>query len=124
MQDDSKLRRDPTAANQVISELRADNQANRTHIRSLAGMFDVLAETNPALAQMWQVVRSAITPDSTPEEQADIEQRADHRSSEIFDDINLNNLALFRLCILYFEYYYILDNVLWYIIFFFKIFQI
>ncbi|KAL0655128.1 hypothetical protein Bca4012_075712 [Brassica carinata] len=62
MQDDSKLRRDLTAANQVISELQADNQANRTHIRSLAGMFDVLSETNPALAQMWQVVHSAITP--------------------------------------------------------------
>ncbi|KAH0904321.1 hypothetical protein HID58_043824, partial [Brassica napus] len=34
----------------VISELRADNQANRTHIRSITGMFDVLAEKNPALA--------------------------------------------------------------------------
>ncbi|KAF3604027.1 hypothetical protein F2Q69_00035887 [Brassica cretica] len=61
-----------TAANRVISELRADNQANRTHIRSIAGMFDVLAETNPALAAMWQNVRPTINPDPTPEEQADL----------------------------------------------------
>ncbi|KAF3604021.1 hypothetical protein F2Q69_00035889 [Brassica cretica] len=79
------------AANRVISELRTDNQANRTHIRSIAGMFDVLAETNPALAAMWQNVRPTINPDSTPEEQADLEQRSVHHSAEIFDDINLNN---------------------------------
>ncbi|KAF3598345.1 hypothetical protein F2Q69_00036553 [Brassica cretica] len=71
--------------------LRADNQANRTHIRSIAGMFDVLAETNPALAQMCQNVRPTINPDPTPEEQTDLEQRSAHRSAEIFDDINLNN---------------------------------
>ncbi|KAL0668867.1 hypothetical protein Bca4012_031571 [Brassica carinata] len=91
MQDDSQLWTDLTAANRVISELRTDNQANRTHIRSIAGMFDVLAETNPVLAAMWQNVRPTINPDSTPEEQADLEQRSVHHSAEIFDDINLNN---------------------------------
>lgn len=40
-------------ANQVISELQTDNHANRNHIRAMVGMFDVIAETNPALAQMW-----------------------------------------------------------------------
>ncbi|KAL0689383.1 hypothetical protein Bca4012_089061 [Brassica carinata] len=54
-------------------------------------MFDVLAETNPALAAMWQNVRPTINPDPTPEEQADLEQRSVHHSAEIFDDINLNN---------------------------------
>ncbi|WZZ52429.1 hypothetical protein YC2023_052536 [Brassica napus] len=39
-------------------------------------MFDVLAETNPALAAMWQNVRPTINPDPTPEEQADLEQRS------------------------------------------------
>ena len=112
MQDYSQLRTDLTAANQVISELRANNQANRTHIMSLAGMFNILVDTNPALANMCQAVRPTINLDPTPEEQANIEQRAAHRSSEIFDDINLNNLILIRLCILYFEYYSILDNVL------------
>ncbi|KAF2564297.1 hypothetical protein F2Q70_00017622 [Brassica cretica] len=66
--DDSQIRADFTAANKVISELRADNKANRTHIRSLAGMFDVLAETNPGLGQMWQAVRPTINPDPTLEE--------------------------------------------------------
>ncbi|KAF2596865.1 hypothetical protein F2Q68_00010480 [Brassica cretica] len=80
------------SANRVISELRADSQANRIHIRSIAGMFEVLAETNPALAAMWQNVRPTINPDPTLEEQADLEQRSSvHHSAEIFDDINLNN---------------------------------
>ena len=91
MQGDSQLWVDLTAVNKVISELWAGNQANRTHIRSIAGMFDVLAETNPALAQMWQNVRPTINPDPTPKEQTDLEQRSAHRSAEIFDDINLNN---------------------------------
>ncbi|KAF3536156.1 hypothetical protein F2Q69_00023139 [Brassica cretica] len=92
MVDDSQLQTDLTAANRVISELRADSQANRIHIRSIAGMFDVLAETNPALASMWQNVRPTINPDPTLEEQADLEQRSSvHHSAEIFDDINLNN---------------------------------
>ncbi|WZZ35208.1 hypothetical protein YC2023_018609 [Brassica napus] len=60
--------------------------------QSIAGMFDVLAETNPALAAMWQNVRPTINPDPTLEEQADLEQRSSvHHSAEIFDDINLNN---------------------------------
>ncbi|KAF2554178.1 hypothetical protein F2Q68_00036674 [Brassica cretica] len=91
MHDDSKLRTDLMAANQVILELWADKHANGTHIMSLAGMFDNVVETNPALAQMWQAVRPTINPDPTPEKQADLEQRAAHRSSEIFDYINLNN---------------------------------
>ncbi|KAG2247596.1 hypothetical protein Bca52824_087224 [Brassica carinata] len=91
MRDNSQLRTDLTAANRVISELRGDNQTNRTHIRSIAGMFDVLAETNPALAAMWQNVRPTINPDPTLEEQTDLEQRSVHHSAEIFDDINLNN---------------------------------
>ena len=40
-------------AKQVISELQTDNQANRNHIRAMVGMFNVIAETNSALAQMW-----------------------------------------------------------------------
>ncbi|KAF2541070.1 hypothetical protein F2Q68_00031006 [Brassica cretica] len=91
MRDNSQLQTDLTAANRVISELRGDNQTNRTHIRSIAGMFDVLAETNPALAAMWQNVRPTINPDPTLEEQTDLEQRSVHHSAEIFDDINLNN---------------------------------
>ncbi|KAG2301405.1 hypothetical protein Bca52824_030056 [Brassica carinata] len=89
MHDDSQLQTDLTAANQVISELRADNQASRTRLRSIAGMFDVLADTN--LAAMWQNVRPTINPNPTPEEQAELEQRSIHHSAEIFDDINLDN---------------------------------
>ena len=103
MQDDSQLHTDLTAANQAISELRADNQANKTHITSLVGMF-ILVETNPTLANMWQAARPTVNSNPTPEEQADIEQRAPQRSSEIFDDINLNNQILFRLYILYFVF--------------------
>ena len=50
MQDNSQLRTDLTSANQVISELRTDNRAKRTHIRDMAVMFDVIVDTNPALA--------------------------------------------------------------------------
>lgn len=49
---DSQLQTYLTAAKLVISELRTDNHANRSHIRAMAAMFDVIAETNLALAQM------------------------------------------------------------------------
>lgn len=52
MHEDSQLRTDLTAVSQVISKLRTDNQASMTHIRAMTGMFNVIAEINPALAQM------------------------------------------------------------------------
>ncbi|KAF2597430.1 hypothetical protein F2Q68_00011916 [Brassica cretica] len=72
-------------------QYEADYQPHRTRLRSIAGMFDVLADTNPALAAMWQNVRPTINSNPTPEEQAELEQRSIHHSAEIFDDINLDN---------------------------------
>ena len=60
--DDSQIRADFTAANKVISELRADNKANRTHIRSLVGMFDVLAEKTRVLDRCGKLYVQPLTP--------------------------------------------------------------
>ncbi|CAH8294440.1 unnamed protein product [Eruca vesicaria subsp. sativa] len=62
-----------------------------SHIRAMAEMFDVIAETNPTLAQMWRSRRSTINPDPTPEEQATAEQAAEEHTSQFFENINLNN---------------------------------
>ena len=82
---DSSLRRDLTAANRVIDE-------HRDKFRVMANMFDLMLETNPnpTLASTWQTLRPTFVPDPTPEEQADLERRADQHSSDFFDDINLN----------------------------------
>uniref|UniRef100_M4F351 Uncharacterized protein n=1 Tax=Brassica campestris TaxID=3711 RepID=M4F351_BRACM len=75
----------------TIEQDKNFEKANMTHIRAMAGMFDVIAETNPALAQMWHTVRPNINLDPTPEEQTDIEQQAEQHNFQLFDDINLNN---------------------------------
>ncbi|KAL0695801.1 hypothetical protein Bca4012_062981 [Brassica carinata] len=41
-------------------------------------------------ARMWQTLCPTFDPEPTPEEQADLERRADQHSSDFFDDINLN----------------------------------
>ncbi|KAF2596291.1 hypothetical protein F2Q68_00008166 [Brassica cretica] len=60
----------------------------------MANMFDMMIETtpnvNPALCSRWQSQRPNFIPDPTPEEQADLEGRADEHSSDLFDEINLN----------------------------------
>ncbi|KAL0733694.1 hypothetical protein Bca4012_009904 [Brassica carinata] len=46
---------------------------------------------NPSVASAWQNIRSSFAgPDPTPEEQTDMERRADERTSDLFDEINLN----------------------------------
>ncbi|KAF3602979.1 hypothetical protein F2Q69_00036115 [Brassica cretica] len=60
----------------------------------MANMFDMMIETNPnvnlALASRWQSLHPTFVPERTPEEQADLERRADEHSSDLFDEINLN----------------------------------
>lgn len=90
-QEESQLEAELRRANQVISTLQTDGEANRTHIRTMAEMFDIIAETNPAFASMWAPRRATINPDPTPQEQANAEQAADEHGSQFFDDINLNN---------------------------------
>ncbi|KAH0922742.1 hypothetical protein HID58_022760 [Brassica napus] len=45
---------------------------------------------NPALASRWQSICPTFVSEPTPEEQADLERRADEHSSDLFDEINLN----------------------------------
>ncbi|WZZ35118.1 hypothetical protein YC2023_018519 [Brassica napus] len=71
-----------TVANNVIAE-------NMNQIRAMAATFDLIAEENPALWQMWQQIRLTINRDCTPEDQAELERQADHHSSELRDDLNL-----------------------------------
>ncbi|KAF2569453.1 hypothetical protein F2Q70_00026751 [Brassica cretica] len=40
--------------------------------------------------QQWQSLCPSFIPEPTPEEQADLERRADEHSSDLFDEINLN----------------------------------
>ncbi|KAF3484846.1 hypothetical protein F2Q69_00055246 [Brassica cretica] len=60
----------------------------------MANMFDLMIETtpniNPALASMWQSLRTSFVPEPTPAEQADLERRADDHSFDLFDEIKLN----------------------------------
>uniref|UniRef100_M4FGS9 Uncharacterized protein n=1 Tax=Brassica campestris TaxID=3711 RepID=M4FGS9_BRACM len=52
-QEESQLQADLTAANNVIWELQ-----NRTQIRAMASMFDLIADSNLVLGQMWRECRS------------------------------------------------------------------
>ncbi|KAG2282671.1 hypothetical protein Bca52824_053891 [Brassica carinata] len=87
MEEESSLRRDLTAAKEVIAD-------HRDKFACLANMFNMMIETtpnvNPALASRWQSLRLSFIPEPTPEEQADLERRADEHSSDLFDEINLN----------------------------------
>ncbi|KAH0862799.1 hypothetical protein HID58_080010 [Brassica napus] len=44
----------------------------------------------PPQQPRWQSLRPSFIPEPTPEEQADLERRADEHSSDLFDEINLN----------------------------------
>ena len=87
MEEESSLRRDLTAAKEVIAD-------HRDKFACLANMIDVMIETtpnvNPALASRWQSLRPSFIPEPTPEEHADLERRADEHSSDLFGEINLN----------------------------------
>ena len=87
MEEESSLRRDLTAAKEVIAD-HSDKFA------CMANMFDMMIETttniNPALASRWQSLRPSFIPEPTPEEQTDLERRANEHSSDLFDEINLN----------------------------------
>ncbi|KAG2255761.1 hypothetical protein Bca52824_075055 [Brassica carinata] len=87
MEEESSLRRGLTAAKEVIAD-------HRDKLACMANMFDMMIETtpnvNPALASRWQSLRPSFIPEPTPEEQTDLERRADEHSSDLFDEINLN----------------------------------
>ncbi|KAL0682205.1 hypothetical protein Bca4012_049052 [Brassica carinata] len=87
MEEESSLRRDLTAAKEVIAD-------HMDKFACMANMFDMMIETTPnvntALASRWQSLRPNFIPETTPEEQADLERRADGHSSHLFDEINLN----------------------------------
>lgn len=85
----SQLRADLTAANNVVSELWADNQDNMSQIRAMAGMFNLIMETTSVLAREWRNVRLNINCDPTPEERAELERQTENRTSKLFDDLNL-----------------------------------
>ncbi|WZY77916.1 hypothetical protein YC2023_024300 [Brassica napus] len=78
---------DLTAAKEVIAD-------HRDKFACMANMFDMMIETtpnvNPALVSRWQSLRPSFFSEPTPEEQADLERRADEHSSDLFDEINLN----------------------------------
>ncbi|KAG5393736.1 hypothetical protein IGI04_023699, partial [Brassica rapa subsp. trilocularis] len=74
----------PTVESYIVTDLFA----------CMENMFDMMIETtpnvNPALASRWQSIRPTFVSEPTPEEQADLERRADEHSSDLFDEINLN----------------------------------
>ncbi|KAF3513862.1 hypothetical protein F2Q69_00007840 [Brassica cretica] len=69
-------------------------QQPRDKFAVMANMFDMMIETNPnvnpALVSRWQSLCPTFIPERTPEEQADLERRANEHSSDLFDEINLN----------------------------------
>ncbi|KAG2329471.1 hypothetical protein Bca52824_000651 [Brassica carinata] len=56
----------------------------------MTNMFDLMVESNPALANTWQTLRPTFIPNPTPEEPADLEQRVEQHDSDLFDEIKLN----------------------------------
>ena len=87
MEEESSLSRDLTAAKEVIAD-------HSDKVAGMANMFDMMIETttniNPALASRWQSLRPSFIPEPTPEEQTDLERRANEHISDLFDEINLN----------------------------------
>lgn len=81
-EENAQLRADLTAANTVIAE-------NMTHIMAMVSMFDLMADSNPALAKMWREVPPTINPNHIPEELGELERQTERRSSELRDDLNL-----------------------------------
>lgn len=78
-----RLRAYLTAANGVISELQTTKEL-------FAKMFDLVADSNPVLAQQWRNVRPRIHRDPTHEEQPELERQAEVNSSQLRDDLNLH----------------------------------
>ncbi|WZZ82871.1 hypothetical protein YC2023_103443 [Brassica napus] len=62
---------------------------NMTQMMAMALMFDLMADGNPALTEMWRAVRLNINPNRTLKEQAELEWQTERRSSELRDDLNL-----------------------------------
>ena len=87
MEEESSLRRDLTAAKEVVAD-------HRDKFTVMANMFDLMIESNPnvtpAPASRWQSLRPTFIPERTPEEQADLERRPDEHSFDLFDEIYLN----------------------------------
>ncbi|CAG7888454.1 unnamed protein product [Brassica rapa] len=54
----------------------------------MEGMFDVLAEENPATSRAWQSVRPTVHREPTADEQEEMERCAVDHSSQLFDDFN------------------------------------
>ncbi|KAL0650327.1 hypothetical protein Bca4012_093018 [Brassica carinata] len=77
------LQADLTAANGVISELQTTNEL-------FAKMFNLVADSNPVLAQQWRNVRPRIHRVPTPEEQAELERPTEVNSSQLREDLNLH----------------------------------
>lgn len=75
----AQLQKDLKAAKTVIVE-------NKIQIMAMASMFDLIAESNPMLGQVWREIRPTIHCDHTPEEQAELERQTEHRSSELRDN--------------------------------------
>ncbi|WZZ60881.1 hypothetical protein YC2023_060988 [Brassica napus] len=56
----------------IISELQTTNEL-------FTKFFDLVADSNPMLAQQWRNVRPRIHRDPTPEEQAELERQAEYK---------------------------------------------
>ncbi|KAG2255962.1 hypothetical protein Bca52824_075256 [Brassica carinata] len=53
-------------------------------------MFNLVADSNPVLAQQWRNVRPRIHRVPTPEEQAELERPTEVNSSQLREDLNLH----------------------------------
>ena len=88
-EEESSLRRDLENANRAIAE-------NNDKWKAVSSVFDMMIAStpnvNPSVTSAWQTLRSNFAvSDPTPEEQADLHRRAEQRSSELLDEINLNS---------------------------------
>lgn len=75
-------------ANNIISELCEEQHDTRARLRAMEGMFDVLAEENPATSRVWQSVRPTVHREPTADEQEEMERWAVDQNSQLFDDFN------------------------------------
>ena len=86
---DSDLRRDLAAANNVIAQ-------HNDKFKAMASFCDLMmtsssANADPIIASAWNTLRATLNTERTPEEQADLERRVEQNSSDLANEMNLNS---------------------------------
>lgn len=87
MQEDSQLRADLTAANNIIASLWEEQLDTRDWLLAMEGMFDFIPSENPKTMWAWETRRQGLHHEPTSQEQPKMDWRTDDHSSELYSEI-------------------------------------